>query len=103
MRIARRIPMLVIALALAAYGVDCPATSTRDEAMQCCDHMSCSSHGHDNSQECCNSMQATHAPFVKQSSPQGAHFSAGFSGYWPAVASSQGSDCAPEMFVARRS
>lgn len=75
MRLGRPIPMLVLALALAAYGFDCPAASSPDEAMQCCDDMPCPSHGHDGSQDCCNTAQATHAPFVKQASISTAHFS----------------------------
>jgi hypothetical protein len=100
MRIGRSILMAVVALALAAYGIDCPATSTPDEAMQCCDSMPCSPHGHDSSQDCCKTMQATHAPFVKQSSSQGAHFSPVLCELVPSAGSSQGLDFAADLFLA---
>jgi hypothetical protein len=68
MRIARPILMVVVVLALAAYGFDCPATSTPDAAMQCCDTMPCS-HGNGHGEDCCKSMQSTHSPFVQASAP----------------------------------
>ena len=106
MWMGRPILIAVTALALAAYGIDCPATSTPDEAMQCCDNMPCSSPGHDSSdqsQDCCKSMQAAHAPFVKQSSAQGAHFSATLCDILPAVTGPESLDFAGETFFAVRS
>jgi len=100
---ATRILVVVFALAIAAYGFDCPATSTPDEAMQCCDTMPCASHAHNSSQNCCQTMQATHAPFVTQSSSQGPHFSPVLCGFLPAATSSQTLDSATEMLDGTRS
>lgn len=69
MRLAKPALMLVTILALAAYGLDCPLTSTPDEAMQCCDTMACS-HGHEHSGDCCRTMPSVHAPFVQAGSAQ---------------------------------
>ncbi|MFZ3218293.1 MAG: hypothetical protein WA192_19760 [Candidatus Acidiferrales bacterium] len=65
MRLAKSILMAFIALALALYAFDCSAMASPAEAMQCCNTMPCSSHGH--SQDCCKTMPAMHAPFVKSS------------------------------------
>src|SRR5215467_4196939 len=100
MRIAKRVPVLAFALALVAYGFDCPQTSTPDEAMQCCDTMQCSSHGHDGSEDCCKTMQATHPPFVKQSPSQGAHLIPVLGAFLPTVTSSQGLDISREASLA---
>ena len=56
--------MAVVAVALAAYAFDCSAMTTPEQAMQCCNSMPCSSHGH-HGQDCCKTMQAMHAPFVQ--------------------------------------
>jgi hypothetical protein len=66
MRFARQILMGVLAVALAVYAFDCPATTTPEQAMQCCNSMPCSSQGH-HGQDCCKTMQAMHAPFVQPS------------------------------------
>jgi hypothetical protein len=73
MRIAKPMLMLVLAAALAAYAFDCSAMATPEQAMQCCNSMPCSSHGH-HSQDCCKTMQMAHAPFVQTPSVQGSSF-----------------------------
>jgi len=44
------------------------AATTPEQAMQCCNSMPCSSHGHEHSQDCCKTTQAMHRPFVQPSS-----------------------------------
>jgi hypothetical protein len=73
MTFARSALMVVIAMALASYGFDCPVTSSSDEAMQCCDTMACSAQGHQHSDDCCKTMPSTHSPFVKTYSSQNTH------------------------------
>jgi hypothetical protein len=75
MRSTKSIFLAVLAVALAAYAFDCGATTTPEQAMQCCGSMPCSSHGHD-AQDCCKTMQAMHAPFVQPSSVHRASYSA---------------------------
>jgi hypothetical protein len=75
MRAAKPILLAVLAVALAAYAFDCGATTTPEQAMQCCNSMACSPHGH-HAQDCCKTMQAMHAPFVQPSSGHGASYSA---------------------------
>jgi hypothetical protein len=58
--------VLVVAVAVMVYAFDCSAMSTPDEAMQCCNSMPCSPHGHQG-QDCCATMPSMHAPFVKAS------------------------------------
>ena len=66
-RFARSVLVAVLGLALAAYAFDCGGTTTPEQAMQCCNSMPCSSHGH-HGQDCCKTMPAMHAPFVQPSS-----------------------------------
>ena len=47
---------------------------TPEQAMQCCNSMPCSSHGHDG-QDCCKTMPSMHSPFVPSSSVRGVSFS----------------------------
>jgi len=68
MRSTRAILMLVLAAALSTYALDCLAVPTPDAAMQCCESMPCLHHSDDSSQDCCKTMEATHAPFVQQRS-----------------------------------
>jgi len=75
MRSAKAIFLAILAVALAAYAFDCGATTTPEQAMQCCGSMPCSSHGHD-AQDCCKTMQAMHAPFVQPASVHGVSYSA---------------------------
>jgi hypothetical protein len=74
MRLARPIFLAVLAVALAAYAFDCGAAMTPEQAMQCCNSMQCSSHGH-HAQDCCKTMPAMHAPFVQPSSVHSVSYS----------------------------
>jgi len=65
MRFAKPIFLAVLAVALAAYAFDCAAATTPEQAIECCNSMSCSSHGH--AQDCCKTMPSMHAPFVQPS------------------------------------
>jgi hypothetical protein len=67
MRLAKPIFLAVLAVSLAAYAFDCGAAATPEQAMQCCNSMSCSSHGH-HAQDCCKTMPSMHALFVQPSS-----------------------------------
>jgi|SRR5689334_11301280 hypothetical protein len=74
MRFTRPILLAVVTILLAAYAFDCDATSTPEQAMQCCGSMPCSSQGHQG-QDCCKTMPAMHAPFIKPSSVRQVSFS----------------------------
>jgi hypothetical protein len=74
MRFTKPMLLAVVAIALAVYAFDCLAMSTPEQAMQCCDSMPCSSHGHQHSQECCKTMPSMHAPFVQPASTHGSSF-----------------------------
>lgn len=74
MRLVRPIFLAVLVVGLATYAVDCGATMTPDEAMQCCNSMPCSSRGQDG-QDCCKTMPSMHAPYVQTSSVRGPSFS----------------------------
>jgi len=67
MRFSKAILVLFIAVAVMVYAFDCSAMTTPDEAMQCCNSMPCSPHGHQG-QDCCTTMPSMHAPFVKSAS-----------------------------------
>jgi hypothetical protein len=74
MRLVRPIFLTLLAVSLATYAFDCGASAmTPEQALQCCNSMPCSSHGHDG-QDCCKTMASMHAPFM-QSSVRGASFS----------------------------
>src|SRR2546429_9139523 len=70
MRLARPFLLAILAVALGAYAFDCEAATTPEQAMQCCNSMHCSSHGH-HGQDCCKDMPTTHGPFVRLSSGHG--------------------------------
>jgi hypothetical protein len=70
MRLVKPILLAALAAALTVYAFDCDAATTPEQAMQCCDSMSCSSHGH-HAQDCCKTMPSMHAPFVQPSSAHG--------------------------------
>jgi hypothetical protein len=72
MRRANRILIAAVVIALAVYAFDCGATTTPEQAMQCCDSMPCSSQGHHDGQDCCKTMPSMHAPFVQPSPLNGA-------------------------------
>jgi hypothetical protein len=74
MGLAKPIFLAVLAAALSAYAFDCGAATTPEQAMQCCNSMPCSSHGH-HGQDCCKTMPAMHAPFVQPSSVRGVSYS----------------------------
>jgi len=99
MRNAKAILMVVVVLALAAYGFDCPVTSTSDEAMECCDTMACSSHGHQHSEDCCKTMPSAHSPFVQPSSLHTAHVSFAIFAFLPVV-NPQGVDFSTQNVLA---
>jgi hypothetical protein len=71
MRCAKPILIALLALGLVGYALDCSAMSTPDEAMQCCNTMPCSPHGHQHGEDCCKTMPSMHAPFVQPSSVHG--------------------------------
>src|SRR5437016_829378 len=73
MRLAKSMFVALLTVAFAAYAFDC-AVATPEQAMQCCDSMPCSSHGH-HAQDCCKTMQSMHAPFAQPSSVHGASYS----------------------------
>jgi hypothetical protein len=62
--------LAVLAVAFAAYGSDCLAMTTPEQAMRCCRSMPCSSHGH-HAKDCCQTMGAHHFPFVQGSTRSG--------------------------------
>src|SRR5712671_4378071 len=76
MSLLRPILVVVVALALAGYAVDCAPMASADEAMQCCETMPCDSHSAGHSQDCCETMPSMHAPFLKAPSVHGISFSA---------------------------
>src|SRR5271169_5774559 len=70
MRLTGQIFRAVLAVALAAYGFDCSAATTPEQAMQCCKSVHCSSHRHQG-QDCCKTMPTTHGSFVQLSPGHG--------------------------------
>jgi hypothetical protein len=99
MRLATQLSLAVLAIALAAYAFDCGAATTPEQAMQCCNSMPCSSHGHDG-QDCCNTMAAMHAPFVQPSSLLGVSFSPVVLAVLPAVGESLAVDSSNRLIAA---
>src|SRR5258708_16847570 len=74
MRLVKLFFLSLVAVALAAYAFDCDAANPREQAVQCCDSMQCSPHGHQ-AQDCCQTMPSMHAPFVQPSSVHGVSYS----------------------------
>jgi hypothetical protein len=74
MRFGRPILIAALTIALAVYAFDCGAMVTPEQAMQCCNSMPCSSHGH-HGQDCCKTMPAMHAPFVQPALVHGVPYS----------------------------
>jgi hypothetical protein len=70
MLMTKPIFLAVLAVALAVFALDCGAAVTPERAMQCCDSMPCSAHGH-HGQDCCESMPSMHVPFVQPFSVNG--------------------------------
>jgi len=74
MRSVRPIFVAMLAVALAAYALDCGAVTTPEQAIHCCNSMPCSSHGH-HGQDCCKTMPTVRAPFVQPSNVHGVSYS----------------------------
>src|SRR5881392_3935350 len=70
MGLLRPILPALLAVALSAYGFDCSAMTTPEQAMQCCNSMHCSSPAH-HGQDCCKRMPSVRSPFVQPSSAHG--------------------------------
>src|SRR2546427_9845698 len=100
MRFTKPMLLAVVAIALAVYAFDCLAMSTPEQAMQCCDSMPCSSHGHQHSQECCKTMPAMHAPFVQPASAHALSFSLVFVAVLPGFNASQVIDSPSRVLTA---
>src|SRR6266852_7652914 len=100
MRLIRPILLVLMAIAFGTYAFDCLAMSTPDAAMQCCDTMHCSSHGHRHSQECCKAMPSMHAPFVQPASAHGPSFTPVFVAVLPAFNASQGLNSSAAVLTA---
>jgi hypothetical protein len=66
--------LLLLTVSLTAYAFDCGPATTPAQAMQCCDSMQCSSHGH-HGQDCCKTMPTMHAPYVGPASVPSVSFS----------------------------
>src|SRR5467141_2761714 len=100
MHFAKPILLAVMAIAFATYAFDCLAMSTPDAAMQCCDTMHCSSHGHQHSQECCKTMPSMHAPFVQPASAHDPSFAPVFVAALPGFNASQSLDSSAGVLTA---
>ncbi|MGH9773885.1 MAG: hypothetical protein ACRD50_02940 [Candidatus Acidiferrales bacterium] len=98
MFLGKRFLLVALVAALAAYAVDCMAMTTPETAMECCQSMPCSSHGH--SQDCCKTMPAMHAPFVQSASLQGVSFSPIVLAVLPTFKALQGADSSLPMIAA---
>ena len=99
MSLAKAIFVAAVAVALTAYSVDCGAMTTADEAMECCKSMACPSHGHD-SQDCCKTMPAMHAPFVQPSSVHTISFSPAIFAVLPASSNCNSLDTSTRVIAA---
>jgi len=91
MRLTKAIFLAVLSVALAAYAFDCGAMTTPEQAMQCCNSMPCSSHGH-HGQDCCQSLQAMRGPFGQPSSVNGVSYPPLLFAVLPATGKSHGLD-----------
>ena len=100
MRLAKSILLAVLAVAVAVYASDCGATTTPEQAKQCCDSMPCASHGH-HGQECCKTMPSMQAPFVQPSSVHGISFSPVLIAVMPASLQSHGLDASARGIAAQ--
>ena len=99
MRLGKAIILGALAVALAAYAIDCSAATTPEQAMQCCNTMPCSSHGH-RAQDCCRAMPTMHAPFVRPASVHGASSSPLVFAQLPAVDKSHALDSSNRIAAA---
>jgi len=66
MHFARTVLVTVAAFALAAYGFDCMAMGSPEQAMQCCNSMPCVPNGHQG-QDCCKTMPSVQTAFLQSS------------------------------------
>jgi hypothetical protein len=92
MGLVRPILIVVVAMALAVYTFDCLTVATQEQAMQCCNSMHCSSHGH-HGQDCCKTMPDMRAPFVQPPSVQGMSFPSVSLAVMPASDETQAQEC----------
>ncbi len=99
MRLVRPFFLAVLAITLAAYAFDCGATATSEQAMQCCNSMPCSSHGH-HGQDCCKTMPTVRAPFVQPSSVHAVSFSPLVAAILPATGKSDTLDSSIRVIAA---
>lgn len=90
MRLTKTFSLVVLALSLSSYAVDCSALQSPQAAMHCCASMPCS-HGH-GQQDCCKNMPSMHVPFVQPASLHNIRFSFFIAAALPAVANSKASD-----------
>src|SRR5271167_2259116 len=74
MRLAKSLFVASLTVTLTAYAFDCGDMATTDQAMECCNSMPCSSHGHDG-QDCCKTMPDMHPAFILASPAHGVFFS----------------------------
>src|SRR5450631_4303844 len=96
MQLVRAVFLALLVVGLATFAYDCGATMTPEQAMQCCNSMPCSSHGHDG-QDCCKTMPSMHSPFVP-SSVRGVSFSPVLFAVMPPAG--QSLDLAPPEIIA---
>jgi hypothetical protein len=66
--------LLIVAMAFMAYAFACGASTTPEQATQCCKSMPCSPHGHGNGMECCKSMPSMLNPFLQPAPAQNVSF-----------------------------
>ena len=100
MRFAKPILIAAVAFALATYAADCLAMTRPEQAMECCNSMPCSSHSHQG-QDCCKTMSAMHAPFVRPSTVQGVSFSPAVFATLPAFTQFDSLDSSARTIAAR--
>ena len=74
MGFARRVLVVLLAVALAGWLLNCEGMTSPEQAMQCCQSMQCHSHGH-HSQDCCKTMPSLHPAFCQTASGDGVSFS----------------------------
>lgn len=97
---AKPILALLITVTLAAYASDCFAMASPEEAMDCCQHMSCSSHGN-SAQDCCQNMQSTQVLFVQSTLTHGSSIRVIALMSWSNGDQFSAVDLPPAQFVAR--
>ena len=96
--------MALIVVALAAYGFDCQAMVTSDEAMQCCDSMPCPQfHGHNSSDDCCKTMPSLQAAVFVQPAGHSTAVVLALVAVLPVVSSSHGLDLSAHALLAAHS